>query len=164
MGDHDFGRQFSRHAEQLWGQHKSGWAGNWQGGEGGGGGWGGWDGPGGRRGRQGPPPWIAELFGLAQGQQRRGPKVRRQVLCFDPSILGLDRRALDDAEQLPHVAWPVVVAKKAHRERRTGQSIGSVTPPRANVTLTFEPGVPVRRPDTPSSLRPFVAIPFTDTM
>jgi DNA-binding PadR family transcriptional regulator len=76
MGDHDFGRQFSRHAEQLWGQHKSGWAGNWQGGDGGGG-WGGWDGPGGRRGRQGPPPWIAELFGLAQGQQRRGPKVRR---------------------------------------------------------------------------------------
>ena len=76
MGDHDFGRQWSRHAEQRWGQHRSGWAGNWQGGDGGGG-WGGWDGPGGRRGRQGPPPWIAELFGLAQGQQRRGPKVRR---------------------------------------------------------------------------------------
>ncbi len=70
MGNHDFGRQFSRHAEQLWSQHRSGWAGNWQGG------WDGPSGPGGRR-RQGPPPWLAELFGLAQGPQRRGPKVRR---------------------------------------------------------------------------------------
>ena len=25
----------------------------------------------------GPPPWVAGLFGLAQGQQQRGPKVRR---------------------------------------------------------------------------------------
>jgi DNA-binding PadR family transcriptional regulator len=76
MGDHDFGRQWSRHAEQRWGQHRSGWAGDW--GNGPGSGWGGgWDGPRGRRGRQGPPPWIAELFGLAQGQPQRGPKVRR---------------------------------------------------------------------------------------
>src|SRR4029077_20462213 len=28
-------------------------------------------------GRQGPPPWVAELLGLAQGQQQRGPKVPR---------------------------------------------------------------------------------------
>jgi DNA-binding PadR family transcriptional regulator len=76
MGDHDFGRQWSRHAEQRWGQHRSGWAGDW--GNGPGSGWGGgWEGPRGRRGRQGPPPWIAELFGLAQGQPQRGPKVRR---------------------------------------------------------------------------------------
>jgi DNA-binding PadR family transcriptional regulator len=74
MGDHDFGRQWSRHAEQRWGQHRSGWAGDWGNGPGWGGGW---DGPRGRRGRQGPPPWIAELFGLAQGQPQRGPKVRR---------------------------------------------------------------------------------------
>ena len=67
MGHEDFGRQWSRHMEQRWGQHRSGWAGDW----------GGWDGPRGRRGRPGPPPWIAELFGLAQGQQQRGPKVRR---------------------------------------------------------------------------------------
>src|ERR1700752_2197263 len=73
MGQSDFGRQWSRHAEQRWGQHRSGWAGNWQGGHGGGGG----EGPGSRRGRPGPPPWVAELFGLAQGQQQRGPKVRR---------------------------------------------------------------------------------------
>ncbi len=69
MGHEDFGRQWSRHAEQRWGQHKSGWAGDWTGS--------GWDGPRGRRGRPGPPPWLAELFGLAQGQQQRGPKVRR---------------------------------------------------------------------------------------
>jgi DNA-binding PadR family transcriptional regulator len=67
MGTEDFGRQFSRHIEQRWGQHRSGWAGDWSGGEG----------PRGRRGRQGPPPWVAELFGLAQAQPQRGPKVRR---------------------------------------------------------------------------------------
>ncbi len=67
MGHEDFGRQFSRHIEQRFGQHRSGWAGDWGGGEG----------PRGRRGRQGPPPWVAELFGLAQSQPQRGPKVRR---------------------------------------------------------------------------------------
>ena len=74
MGHGDFSRQRSRHSEERWGQHRSGWAGEWSGGP-----WGGWGGPfdGGRRGRQGPPPWVAELFGLAQGQQQRGPKVRR---------------------------------------------------------------------------------------
>ena len=73
MGHEEFGRQRSRHGEQRWGQHRSGWAGNW-------GGWddkeGPWGGPG-RRGRPGPPPWLAELFGLAQGPQQRGPRVRR---------------------------------------------------------------------------------------
>ncbi len=75
MGHGDFGRQWSRHGEERWGQHRSGWAGQW-----GGGPWGGWGGPfdqGGRRGRQGPPPWVAELFGLSQGQPQRGPRVRR---------------------------------------------------------------------------------------
>ena len=38
----------------------------------------GWDRNGGARpGRGGPPPWIAGLFGLAQGMQTRGPRVRR---------------------------------------------------------------------------------------
>ncbi len=36
----------------------------------------GWGGSGGY-GRGGPPPWVAGLFGLAQGMQGRGPKVRR---------------------------------------------------------------------------------------
>ncbi len=41
--------------------------------------WGtGWGPGGGRRGeRGGPPPWVAGLFGLAQGLQTRTPKVRR---------------------------------------------------------------------------------------
>ena len=30
-----------------------------------------------RSGRGGPPPWVAGLFGLAQGDQSRGPRVRR---------------------------------------------------------------------------------------
>ncbi len=66
---HRFGRQFARYAEQQWGQH----------GRGGRGGWGGaTDWPGGRPGgRGGPPPWVAGLFGLAQGEQGRGPRVRR---------------------------------------------------------------------------------------
>lgn len=29
------------------------------------------------RGVPGPPPWVAGLFGLAQGEQQRGPRVRR---------------------------------------------------------------------------------------
>ena len=73
MGHGDFSRQWGRHGEERWGQHRSGWAGQWSGGP-----WGGWGGPfDGRRNRPGPPPWVAELFGLAQGQQQRGPKVRR---------------------------------------------------------------------------------------
>ena len=66
MHQHGFGRQWSRHAEELWQQHR-------------GGGWGGFGGPEGPwgRGRQGPPPWVAGLFGLAQGDQQRGPRVRR---------------------------------------------------------------------------------------
>ena len=31
----------------------------------------------GRPGHAGPPPWVAGLFGLGQGEQRRGPRVRR---------------------------------------------------------------------------------------
>lgn len=72
MGHRGFGRQWAQHAEQQWHQH---------GGRGRGGPWGGgpWAGPGGfgRPGHPGPPPWVAGLFGLAQGDRQRGPKVRR---------------------------------------------------------------------------------------
>jgi DNA-binding PadR family transcriptional regulator len=61
--DHGFNRQWARHVDQLWGNHRSGWAGS---------GWGEW----GAR-PPGPPPWVAGLFGLAQGEQHRGPRVRR---------------------------------------------------------------------------------------
>ncbi|MGZ4445582.1 MAG: PadR family transcriptional regulator [Nocardioides sp.] len=65
MGHPGFNRQWAAHAEQQWCQHR-----------GGRGGWGGFGGPGGI-GRPGPPPWVAGLFGLAQGDQQRGPRVRR---------------------------------------------------------------------------------------
>jgi DNA-binding PadR family transcriptional regulator len=70
MGQRGFNRQWSRHADDQWQQHRG------RGGRGGpfDGPWGG--GPGGI-GRQGPPPWVAGLFGLGQGDQRRGPRVRR---------------------------------------------------------------------------------------
>ena len=61
---HGFNRQWARHAEQQWNQHKGHWSGAW--GE-----------PPWGRGRPGPPPWVAGLFGLAQGEQQRGPRVRR---------------------------------------------------------------------------------------
>ena len=69
MHDKGFNRQWARHFDEQWGQHRGGWAGSWG------------DAPWGRPGpgRQGPPPWVAGLFGLAQtGQQpQRGPRVRR---------------------------------------------------------------------------------------
>jgi DNA-binding PadR family transcriptional regulator len=71
MGHDGFNRQWARHAEQQWNQHRrGGWGGFVPGGAGGPGGWG-------RPGHPGPPPWVAGLFGLAQGEQQRGPRVRR---------------------------------------------------------------------------------------
>jgi DNA-binding PadR family transcriptional regulator len=70
MGPKGFNRQWTRHGEEQWHQHGR------RGGEGSP--WGGW-GPGGfgRPGTPGPPPWVAGLFGLAQGERARGPRVRR---------------------------------------------------------------------------------------
>jgi len=68
MGHRGFNRQWAHHAEQQYQQHRGGpWGGPW------GGAWGGFD----RPGRPGPPPWVAGLFGLAQGERQRGPRVRR---------------------------------------------------------------------------------------
>ena len=73
MGHPGFNRQWAQYGEQERRQH---------GGRRGGGPWGGggpWAGPGGfgRPGHPGPPPWVAGLFGLAQGDRQRGPRVRR---------------------------------------------------------------------------------------
>jgi len=69
MQDKGFNRQWARHFDEQWNQHRGGWHGSW------GGSWG--DAPWGR-GRPGPPPWVAGLFGLTQqGSQQRGPRVRR---------------------------------------------------------------------------------------
>ena len=67
MHDQGFGRQWARHFDEQWGQHRGGWHGSWG------------DAPWGGPGRQGPPPWVAGLFGLAQAGQHqpRGPRVRR---------------------------------------------------------------------------------------
>ena len=66
MQDKGFNRQWARHFDEQLGQHRGGWGGPWG------------DAPWGRPGRQGPPPWVAGLFGLAQGDQpQRGPRVRR---------------------------------------------------------------------------------------
>lgn len=65
MGARGYGRQWTRHAEGEWCQRDRGaWGGSWE-----------W--PEKRAGRSGPPPWVAGLFGLAQGAQPRGPRVRR---------------------------------------------------------------------------------------
>jgi len=68
----DFNRQWAKFVDQQWGQHsRRGWEGGSHGQ------WGGeWSG---HRsgGRGGPPPWVAGLFGLAQGEQQRGPRARR---------------------------------------------------------------------------------------
>jgi DNA-binding PadR family transcriptional regulator len=73
MGHRGFNRQWAGHPEQEWHQH----GGRRGGGPWGGGPWGGF-GPGfGRPGNPGPPPWVAGLFGLAQGDRQRGPRVRR---------------------------------------------------------------------------------------
>lgn len=72
MGHPGFNRQWSRHAEAHWAQHRPWGAGP--------------DGPGssdgpergfGRPGRHGTPPWISGLFGFGESEHRRGPRVRR---------------------------------------------------------------------------------------
>ena len=59
--------------------------------------WGGW-GDFSRPGHQGPPPWVAGLFGLAQPEQRRGPRVRRGDVR--PAILDVLRAAAENGEQV----------------------------------------------------------------
>jgi DNA-binding PadR family transcriptional regulator len=66
------GRDWGREFESMFQQHArgSGWGGARHHGQS----WQQW-GPPGRRG--GPPPWLAGLFGLAQQEHARGPRVRR---------------------------------------------------------------------------------------
>lgn len=71
------GRDWAREFESRFQQHgRRGWdSGRGRGGEWIGG-WGGWQGGPPNR-RSGPPPWLAGLFGLAQQEHQRGPRVRR---------------------------------------------------------------------------------------
>lgn len=70
MGQRGYSRQWAGHVDQEWHQHAGRRGGPWGGS---------WGGPGGfgRPGHPGPPPWVAGLFGLAQGDRQRGPRVRR---------------------------------------------------------------------------------------
>lgn len=99
MGHKGFNRQWAQYAEQQCQQHggrHGGWGGQW------GGGWGsfGPGGPGGfgRPGHPGPPPWVAGLFGLAQGERQRGPRVRRGDVRS--AILDVVRTAQSNDEQV----------------------------------------------------------------
>jgi DNA-binding PadR family transcriptional regulator len=65
MGSWDMGMSGGGKARGPWGMGS--WGGPWPGGFGG---------PG-KGGMPGPPPWMAGLFGLAQGEQQRGPRARR---------------------------------------------------------------------------------------
>jgi DNA-binding PadR family transcriptional regulator len=91
MGHPGFNRQWAQYGEQERRQ---------QGGRRGGGPWnaGPWGGPGGfgRPGHPGPPPWVAGLFGLAQGDRQRGPRVRRGDVRS--AILDVVRTAHDTDE------------------------------------------------------------------
>lgn len=119
MGHRGFGRQWAQHVEQQWQQH---------GGRGRGGPWGGgpWGGPGGfgRPGHPGPPPWVAGLFGLAQGDRQRGPKVRRGDVRS--AILDVVRTAQWNGE---HVNGYQVIQQIAERSNGAWRpSPGSVYP------------------------------------
>lgn len=91
MGYPGFGRQWAGHAEHEWRQHGGRRGGPWGGP---------WGGPGGfgRPGNPGPPPWVAGLFGLAQGDRQRGPRVRRGDVRS--AILDVVREASGREEQL----------------------------------------------------------------
>ena len=117
MGHRGFGRQWSQHADQQWEQHgRRGWGGPpW-------GGWGphGW----GRPGNPGPPPWVAGLFGLAQGERQRGPRVRRGDVRS--AILDVVRAAQSNGEAINGYQVIQQIAERSNGAWRP--SPGSVYP------------------------------------
>ena len=112
MGHQDFNRQWAKFVDQQWGQHsRRGWEG------GGSGEWSGHRGP----HRGGPPPWVTGLFGLAQGEQSRGPRARRgdvraailEVLRHEPmngyQIIGqIDERSEGAWKPSPGSVYPTL--------------------------------------------------------
>ncbi|MCW2774034.1 MAG: transcriptional regulator, PadR family [Nocardioides sp.] len=106
------------HADQQWQQHGGGRRG---------GPWGGpWGGPGGfgRPGHPGPPPWVAGLFGLAQGDRQRGPRVRRGDVRS--AILDVVRTAQSNGEQVNGYQVIQQIAERSNGAWRP--SPGSVYP------------------------------------
>ncbi len=78
----------------------------------------------GRSGHQGPPPWVAGLFGLAQGDQRRGPRARRGDVRS--AILDVLRSAADEGEQVN--GYQVIQQIAERTEGAWKPSPGSVYP------------------------------------
>jgi DNA-binding PadR family transcriptional regulator len=117
---HEFNRQWARYAEEQRDQHR-----DRRGGPGGPGDWGGpWGGGWGRPGRQGPPPWVAGLFGLAQAEQRRGPRVRRGDVRA--AILDVVRTAHESGDPVNGYQVIQQIAERSHDAWRP--SPGSVYP------------------------------------
>ncbi len=115
MGPKGYNRQWTRHGEQQWHQH---------GGRRGPGGP--WGGPGGfgRPGNPGPPPWVAGLFGLAQGERGRGPRVRRGDVRS--AILDVVRTAQTKGEEINGYQVIQQIAERSNSAWRP--SPGSVYP------------------------------------
>jgi len=91
MGHKGHNRQWSRHGDDVKHQHGGHGRGPWGGGP--------WEGGGfGRPGHSGPPPWVADLFGLAPGNRQRGPRVRRGDVRS--AILDVVRTAHEAGEEI----------------------------------------------------------------
>ena len=112
MGRKGYNRQWAHHAEHEWHQHR-----------GGGRPWGGPEGFG-RPGTPGPPPWVAGLFGLAQGERQRGPRVRRGDVRS--AILDVVRTAHTGDEQINGYQVIQQIAERSNDAWRP--SPGSVYP------------------------------------
>lgn len=124
MGHKGFNRQWSRHPDEEWQQHRGtgGARSSWGGfGPSGPGGLGGFGRPG---GHGGPPPWVAGLFGLAQGESQRGPRVRRGDVRM--AILDVVRTGSGDGEQLNGYQVIQEIAERSNGQWRP--SPGSVYP------------------------------------
>ncbi|WP_243060460.1 PadR family transcriptional regulator [Nocardioides sp. SR21] len=122
MGQRGFGRQWAGHGEDQWNQHGRRHGGHGHGGPPWAGGWSGW-GPAGV-GRQGPPPWVAGLFGLSQGDRQRGPRVRRGDVRS--AILDVIRSAQSNGEQINGYQVIQQIAERSNGSWRP--SPGSVYP------------------------------------
>ena len=125
MGHRGHNMAWGDHTDQQWQQH-SGRSGGRSGG-GRGGPWGGpWGGPGGfgRPGHAGPPPWVAGLFGLAQSERQRGPRVRRGDVRS--AILDVVRAAQSNGEQVNGYQVIQQIAERSNGAWRP--SPGSVYP------------------------------------
>ena len=121
MGHRGHNKAWGDHADQHWQQH-GGRSGGGRGGP-----WGGpWGGPGGfgRAGHAGPPPWVSGLFGLAQGERQRGPRVRRGDVRS--AILDVVRAAQSQGEQVNGYQVIQQIAERSNGAWRP--SPGSVYP------------------------------------